>query len=122
MYKSTIDHYSLEELSQAWRTLYGKGGYKAFIEELKYVRSLKYKKRLADKTGQKFGMLTANSYDYRTSKWECTCECGNHKSVSAQNLSNGRTISCGCLRSEFRSIAMKQMWKDGILKPKQRRN
>tara|TARA_Y100000296_G_C5124352_1_gene232065 strand:+ start:689 stop:1063 length:375 start_codon:yes stop_codon:yes gene_type:complete len=121
MYKSTIDHYSLEELSQAWQTLYGEGGYKAFIEELKYVRSLKYKKRLADKTGQKFGRLTANSYNYRTSKWECICECGNHKSVSAGNLSNGRTKSCGCLKVEFRRERMKQMWKDGILKPKQRR-
>ena len=127
MYKSTIDHYSLEELSQAWRTLYGEGGYKAFIEELKYVRSLKYKKRLADKTGQKFGRLTANSYNYRTSKWECICECGNHKSVSAGNLSNGRTNSCGCSRQseafrESHRISMKQMWKDGTIKPKQRRN
>jgi len=82
--------------------------------------SVKFAKRLANKTGQKFGRLTANSYNYDSRKWECTCECGNHKSVSAQNLSNGRTISCGCLRKEFRSIAMKQMWKDGTLTPNQR--
>ena len=82
--------------------------------------SVKFAKRLVDKTGQKFGRLTANAYDYDSRMWECTCECGNHKSVSSQNLSNGRTISCGCLRREFRSESMKQMWKDGILKPKQR--
>ena len=120
MYKSTKNHYSLEQISQAWQILYGEKGYSDFVEELKLVNSLKYRKRLKDKTGQKFGKLTANSYDYNTSKWECTCDCGTQVSVHTTNLSNGRTKSCGCLKVEFRRERMKQMWKDGTLKPKQR--
>ena len=120
MYKSTKNHYSLEQISQAWQTLYGGKGYSDFVEELKLVNSLKYRKRLKDKTGQKFGKLTANSYDYNTLKWECTCDCGTQVSVHTTNLSNGRTKSCGCLKVEFRRERMKQMWKDGTLKPKQR--
>ena len=122
MYKSTKNHYSIEQITQAWSNLYGVKECPDFIKELKHVNSLKYRKRLVDKTGQKFGRLTANSYNYYTSKWECTCDCGEQVSVWTQNLSNGRTKSCGCFKVEFRRERMKQMWKDGILKPKQRRN
>ena len=88
--------------------------------------TLKYAKRLVDKTGQKFGSLTANNYNYDSRMWECTCECGNPISVNARNLTTGRTSSCGCSRQseafrESHRISMKQMWKDGTIKPKQRR-
>jgi hypothetical protein len=80
--------------------------------------SIKFAKRLVDKTGQKFGRLTANNYNYDSRMWECSCDCGNHISVNAQNLSNGRTKSCGCAKEEFRRERLKQMWKDGTLKAK----
>ncbi len=37
----------------------------------------------------------------RTIMWECECDCGNqnHVIVSGFNLRNGRTKSCGCLKS-----------------------
>ena len=56
-----------------------------------------------DLTGQKFGKLTSlqrveNGKDGKV-KWECLCECGNHKIVSAGDLKSGCVRSCGCLLS-----------------------
>lgn len=59
-------------------------------------------------TGQKFGRLTVISKDgYHTYpsgrksvKWLCRCDCGNEVSVIGQNLKNGSTKSCGCIRLE----------------------
>ena len=57
---------------------------------------------LKDITGQKFGRLTAIS---RTSKigekakWLCKCDCGSSVEVQSNNLINGHTQSCGCIRS-----------------------
>lgn len=48
---------------------------------------------------QKFGLLTAK---YRTENrgrrtmWVCECECGTIKPVPAQDLTQHKTISCGC--------------------------
>lgn len=33
-------------------------------------------------------------------KWNCICECGNFKIVYSLNLTNKRTLSCGCLQKE----------------------
>lgn len=56
---------------------------------------------LIDITGQRFGRLTvlqrlegAKKY----SRWLCACECGREAKVLGDNLRNGRTQSCGCLR------------------------
>lgn len=56
-----------------------------------------------DLTGQKFDKLTAlqrveNGKDGKV-KWDCLCECGNHKIVSAGDLKSGYIRSCGCLLS-----------------------
>ena len=56
-----------------------------------------------DLTGQKFGKLTAlrrveNGKDGKV-KWECVCECGNHKIISSGDLKSGCVKSCGCLLS-----------------------
>ena len=53
----------------------------------------------ANLTEQKFGLLTAK---YRTENrgrrtmWVCECECGTIKPVPAQDLTQHKTISCGC--------------------------
>ena len=60
-------------------------------------------KRLCDISGQKFGRLTPLRYDYDSHKWECQCDCGKLTSVSAMNLKQGITQSCGCLKSELTS-------------------
>lgn len=52
-----------------------------------------------DITGQKFGKLTALSYEIIDQKayWICECECGNICIVAGNNLKNGHTQSCGCI-------------------------
>lgn len=52
--------------------------------------------------GQKFGRLTAiaeaPSGQSSRVKWECLCECGNRKTVAADKLVSGWTVSCGCAK------------------------
>ena len=55
-------------------------------------------------SGQKFGRLTALSKsDKRDSgkiMWHCQCDCGSTCLVRSTHLTQLRTRSCGCLRSE----------------------
>lgn len=64
-----------------------------------------------DLTGQKFGRLTvleqSGFYTYpksgdRDITWLCQCECGNFVVARGNNLKDGSTRSCGCLRKEYR--------------------
>lgn len=61
--------------------------------------------RIKNIAGVRFGKLTvvaladkrgANGVYY----WLCKCDCGKDHTVSATNLKNGSTRSCGCLRVE----------------------
>lgn len=56
-----------------------------------------------DLTGQRYGRLTvisrAENIGSRT-RWNCRCDCGNVKIVSANELTNGMVQSCGCLYAE----------------------
>lgn len=59
--------------------------------------------KFIDLTGQKFGRLTVlerAENKGRTTMWFCKCECGNQTNVCGNDLKRGRTISCGCYRSE----------------------
>lgn len=57
--------------------------------------------------GRRFGRLVAVEMAGRTPQrsvlWACTCDCGNHCAVSADNLLTGNTRSCGCLADERRA-------------------
>lgn len=71
--------------------------------------------RVNNRTGQKFGRLTAIKVVGKTRNgdyiWECKCECGNIKNVT--NGSIGKTIfSCGCLRKEVVSERRKNTPKE----------
>ena len=64
-------------------------------------------KRFVDLTGKAFGRLivlscTGRKFFKRCSQpiWECLCECGVKTSVLGNNLKNGTTRSCGCLKIE----------------------
>lgn len=61
-----------------------------------------------DLTGQKFGRLTVirrvGVNQNKKIQWECTCECGKIKIVSAHCLRNGETRSCGCLAGTGKKI------------------
>lgn len=67
--------------------------------------------KVADLTGQRFGMLTViervENYEHETlypwcksnktsfSRWKCRCDCGEVRLVLGTNLRAGRTRSCG---------------------------
>ncbi len=55
-----------------------------------------------DLTGQKFGRLTAISYDLSSGKrlWRFLCDCGKEKIANAAFVKYGTIQSCGCLRRE----------------------
>ena len=57
--------------------------------------------------GEKFGRLTViKFYDGNIKgryKWECLCECGNSSYVERSDLTTGKVLSCGCLKSEITS-------------------
>lgn len=62
--------------------------------------------RKIDLTGKDFGFLHVNFFDVEASKrerkslWNCTCVCGNTKNCEAYSLRNGKTVSCGCRRTD----------------------
>lgn len=57
-----------------------------------------------DLSGYQFGRLTvmkrAPTDKHHQARWLCKCDCGQTKIVGRQELLNGDTRSCGCLRSE----------------------
>lgn len=62
--------------------------------------------KFKDKTGGKYGRLfhVTRRKDHRGKHlWLCLCDCGNEKVVVANNLSSGKSNSCGCLKAEFLS-------------------
>ena len=58
---------------------------------------------LSNLIGKKFGRLLVISRNQRTNNtfWDCVCDCGNLAVITAGNLKNGHTQSCGCLNSEM---------------------
>ena len=61
--------------------------------------------RILDLTGQRFSRLVALGNTMLTSSgsfiWQCKCDCGRLKMVSARNLKQGQTQSCGCLQGDL---------------------
>lgn len=59
---------------------------------------------LKDLSGKRFARLTViqfSGFGNRTTVWDCLCECGQRKAVTAVSLVTGNTKSCGCLKSEY---------------------
>jgi hypothetical protein len=60
--------------------------------------------KFIDRTGQRFGRLTAlNRAGYTKTKkviWRCKCDCGNEAFVDSCKLVTGNTLSCGCYLKE----------------------
>ena len=65
------------------------------------------KESTKDITGKKYGRLTAIEPTEKRFReyviWKCKCSCGKEALVSLRNLTNGTTLSCGCLASELAS-------------------
>lgn len=52
-----------------------------------------------DLTGQRFGLLTVVSRtENRNGRtcWNCRCDCGGERAVTARDLKSGRVTNCGC--------------------------
>lgn len=63
--------------------------------------------KLKDLTGKRFGRLTVLERAPSANKnaaWRCTCECGKEKVIAGRNLTEGKTKSCGCFRSEVSTV------------------
>lgn len=60
--------------------------------------------RIVDLTGLTFGLLTViernGTSDHGKSLWLCSCRCGGECTVIGGNIVQGKTTSCGCVRSE----------------------
>lgn len=68
--------------------------------------------KFRDLTGQKFGRLTAISHcthisetGKRRTVWRFICDCGNIKDIVGNDVTSGRTRSCGCLHDEAAKAA-----------------
>lgn len=59
---------------------------------------------MLDLRGKRFGRLLVlfrpGRQRARRVPWLCQCDCGRVKTVLADSLTSGRTLSCGCLRNE----------------------
>lgn len=68
-----------------------------------YKSKMTHERFFKDLTGNKYGRLTVISLQSRengTPKWNCICECGKELVVSGKSLKSGFTKSCGCLKEE----------------------
>lgn len=66
------------------------------------------KKAHNDITGHRFGRLLVIEFvpdDTKFSKFACLCDCGKQKTIMAQSLIRGATVSCGCHAKEERAKA-----------------
>lgn len=58
---------------------------------------------MIDLIGQKFGRLTIIKKDNSNKRgifWLCKCDCGIEKVIYGEDIRQGKTKSCGCLRRE----------------------
>ena len=66
-----------------------------------------------DIVGNKYGMLTVESFAYvddnSRTYWNCLCDCGNHCAVQRGSLTRGLTRSCGCMRSFGEQVIKKEL-------------
>lgn len=60
-----------------------------------------------DRKNMRYGRLLVKEYKGKDIRgkhlWLCLCDCGNEKIVVSDNLSSGKSKSCGCLKNEFLS-------------------
>jgi len=61
--------------------------------------------RFLDRINMRYGRLTVIKHEGKDKRgkhlWLCICDCGKEKIVVSDNLSSGKSKSCGCLKKEF---------------------
>lgn len=65
--------------------------------------------KLVDRVGERFGYLVVLHKSPQRArqgqaKWVCRCDCGVEVTVTATNLRDGNTRSCGCQRAALRGV------------------
>ena len=60
-----------------------------------------FKDRVGDRHGRLIVVSHAGKDHRKKHLWLCRCDCGKEKVVVGDNLSSGKSNSCGCLRAEF---------------------
>ena len=69
------------------------------------------KEKRADMTGMRFGRLVVSMYSHTSNNgkalWSCLCDCGCSLVISGDQLRQGKSLSCGCLRSDETSLRCK---------------
>lgn len=62
--------------------------------------------------GKRFGRWKVLEVPYKNRKAKCVCDCGTVKWVYRNNLTGGKSVSCGCFMSESVSERMSTMAKE----------
>ena len=60
-----------------------------------------FKNRVGERYGRLLVIAHAGKDKHGKHLWECKCDCGKTKLVNSDNLSSGKSRSCGCLLKEF---------------------
>lgn len=70
--------------------------------------------KIIDRVGKRYGRWTVVSFSGfsaderpRRSLWRCVCDCGAERVMNSQTLTDGQSMSCGCLQREAVSKANK---------------
>lgn len=93
-----------------WRLSHGYSVEEALkmpVREEKQEEKKPKRKRYIDRTGQRYGMLTAVEYVGSSkdgARWRCKCDCGRERIVAAHNLRYVR--NCGCQKAERRKSSV----------------
>ena len=84
------------------------------------------KNRYIDLTEQRFGKLVAKEVVGTTGDsklWRCECECGNTNFITtANNLRQGNTQSCGCLKSSVGELNIEKLLKANNIEYEKEKN
>lgn len=68
--------------------------------------------KAVDQVGKKFGYWSvierAGANNKGAATWLCECTCGTRKVVSAENLTRGKSKSCGCMKYTLQSNALRK--------------
>lgn len=67
-----------------------------------------------DISGQRFGRLVVKALDHTANHkrfWQCTCDCGKVTIVRQDQLTTGKTMSCGCYmrESQLKNLKIRQI-------------
>lgn len=74
------------------------------------------KSRIVNLINKRFGMLVVESFSHlnkhKESIWKCRCDCGGICYKANNELRNGDTKSCGCLKASYNELKIRKILKE----------